>query len=212
MSLRKRKKFTALARVKLLAPSVLSGVPTPPAAAMLNAPLAKSASRLRLAERSTFANRTFTRICASLGGTSTRSRFTGFPSVEAIATTRSAATTSFTVPRTKTVSLSKVMLMSSSGYSRASCRRAASSFAGLGRTTKSYVSRLPPFCQTISEVSPGALPLMSTSLGLLATTSARVPSATEIRSIGNGLSITSDMPTVTVHFSTGALWPEPFCI
>ena len=55
MSLRKRKKFTALARVMVWPPLTLTGEPTPPAVYWLNAPLARSASRFRLAERSTFA-------------------------------------------------------------------------------------------------------------------------------------------------------------
>src|ERR1035438_9420353 len=63
-----------------------------------------------LAERSTLAKRTFNRICGSTGGISARSRLTVLPSVETIAMMRSAEITSFTVPRTKAVSLSKVTL------------------------------------------------------------------------------------------------------
>src|SRR5271168_416072 len=57
--------------------------------------------------RSTLANLTLNRICASGGGTSTYRRFTVFPRVEAIATARSALVTSLTVPRKKTVSSSR---------------------------------------------------------------------------------------------------------
>ena len=56
--------------------------------------------------RSTLANLTLNRICASGGGTSTYRRFTVFPSVEAIETARSALVISLTVPRKKRVSLS----------------------------------------------------------------------------------------------------------
>ena len=57
----------------------------------------------------------------------------------------------------------------------------------------------------MTEVSPGALPLMSTSLGPTPTASAKAPSATEMRSMVSGLSTTSDLPTVTVQSSTVGL-------
>ena len=65
--------------------------------------------------------------------------------------------------------------------------------------------RSPLSCQRMSNVSPGCFPLMSTSRGLTATASARLPSATETRAMGDGLSRTSDFPTVTVHFVAAAV-------
>src|ERR1017187_2830540 len=49
----------------------------------------------------------------------------------------------------------------------------------------------------MSEVSPAALPLIRTSLGLTATASIRSPLATEMRWIFIGLSIIRLLPTVT---------------
>ena len=71
--------------------------------------------RLVLVLRSTSAKRTLSSTCGSSAGTFTRSRFTTFPSVSAMPSTRSADATSFTVPRRKTVSLSKVTLISAVG-------------------------------------------------------------------------------------------------
>ena len=97
--------------------------------------------RLKPKSRSTLmsivANFTFSRISGPLGATATRSRFNGLPKVAAISITRLALSMSRTEPRTKTVSLSKVMLTSSLGKSRAICCRTASSLTGLTRTTRS---------------------------------------------------------------------------
>src|SRR5689334_12512764 len=49
----------------------------------------------------------------------------------------------------------------------------------------------------ITVVSPGASPLTSSSLGLMATASAMAGLATETRWIFTGLSTTRDLPTVT---------------
>ena len=66
------------------------------------------------------------------------------------------------------------------------------------RTVRSYSRRLPPSCQMINEVSPGAFPLMSTSLALTATASISSPLAKEIRWIFIGLSMIRLFPTVTI--------------
>ena len=58
--------------------------------------------------RSTLAKRTLSRICGSAAGTSTLSRFTTLPPVEAIWTARAEAVRSFTVPRRKTTPFSEV--------------------------------------------------------------------------------------------------------
>ncbi len=83
------------------------------------------------------ANFTFNSTSGPLGATATRSRFNGLPNVEAISSTRLALSMSRTEPRTKTVSLSKVILMSSLGKSREICCRTASSLTGLTRTVRS---------------------------------------------------------------------------
>ena len=55
--------------------------------------------------RSTLAKRTLRRICGSEAGTSTFSRFTTFPAVEAISTARAELVRSLTVPRKKMLPL-----------------------------------------------------------------------------------------------------------
>src|SRR6185437_5466375 len=68
-------------------------------------PIVFAAPRLKMlipsclpTERSTLAKRTFNKICGSEEGTSTYSRFTTFPAVEAISTARAELVRSFTVP------------------------------------------------------------------------------------------------------------------
>src|ERR1051325_1611089 len=51
----------------------------------------------------------------------------------------------------------------------------------------------------MSVVSPGALPFTTSSLGVMATASARSALATETRWMLTGLSTISDLPTVTVN-------------
>ena len=62
----------------------------------------------------------------------------------------------------------------------------------------------------ISEVSPAALPLIRTSLGLTATASIRSPLATEIRWIFIGLSMIRLLPTVTTSLP-GLLGASGIC-
>src|SRR5580704_973276 len=64
-------------------------------------------------------------------------------------------------------------------------------------TDKLYIVRAPSCCHKISDVSPGALPLISTSRGFTARASAKSPLATEMRRKSAGVSRMSDLPTVT---------------
>ena len=102
-----------------------------------NALLRRAKPRSRSALMSMVANFTFKSISGPLGATATRSRFNGLPKVAAISITRLALSISRTEPRTKTVSLSNEILMSSLGKSRAICCLAASSLTGLTRTVRS---------------------------------------------------------------------------
>ena len=109
----------ALLSENVCAPSVLIGEPVPKAAVVLSPPLARALESCVPAPRSTSAKRTRNRICGSSGGISTRSKFTTFPIVEAIATTRSPTAMVFTVPRIKTISFAIVSSTFASGNSLA---------------------------------------------------------------------------------------------
>jgi hypothetical protein len=166
---------------------------------------------LVLVLRSTLANLTLNRICASGGGTSTYSRFTVFPRVEAIKTARSALVTSLTVPRKKTVSFSMLKLTLCPGSSRSisrlmfSTRRSARSL--LVTTLISKKRLVPPSCQMIRLVTPGVLAFSSNWCGLIAVPSTMSPKPTEMRSKGSVLSMTMDFPTVSRRLA-GESWSD----
>ena len=151
--------------------------------------------------RSMLIKRTLSRICGSAGGTSTSSRLTTLPAVEAIFTARDELLRSLTLPLRKTESPSTVIFTDCPGSSVLSSRRTASSLSfakeALARTVTLKNCRPPCLSQIIRLVSPGALPFTMTSVRVTACTSATSPKPTATRAMGLARSTKTVFPTAT---------------
>ena len=151
--------------------------------------------------RSTASNRTLSRICGSSVGTSTLSRFTTFPAVEAIVTARAELLRSLTVPRRKMLPSSSLTLRGCPGSSALSSRRSDSS--------RSLDTKLLARTETLKNLAsaagipenqrgfPRGLTVYQHLVGLIACASAKSPSPTTIRVIGRRSRRTTDLPTET---------------
>ena len=151
--------------------------------------------------RSTLIKRTLRRICESESGTLTSSKLITLPAVEAILTARWELLISLTVPRRKMLSFSELSFNCCPGSSALSSRRIPSMLSletsSRGRTVTLKNCRPPRVSQIIRLVSPAALPVTMTSVGLVACTSAVSLCAMATRLMGHAQSTRTVLPMVT---------------
>jgi hypothetical protein len=108
-----------------------------------------------VAERSTSANRTWSRIWGSAAGTSTRNRLTTFAQRGRHAGGALGARKVFHRAPQKNRVVGEVEADVLASSARRSCPWTAWMRAIFGRTVRSYIVRTPSCCHRISEVSPG---------------------------------------------------------